>query len=135
MGELLKKAEENRQASLKLWSVNNWYAPSIHCAYYACVQLMIHILMVVGKKEHSVLESEISVSGGGSHVYYIRQVQNLLVNKGKVDKVKMFSEIKSLKAYREKSDYKPIAITFDDSEKAITLSDKIYFMLKTEFKV
>lgn len=135
MGELLKKSEENRQAALKLWSVDSWYAPSIHCAYYSCVQLMIHILMVVGKKDHNVLETEISLSGGGSHVYYIKQVQELLVKNGRADKVKIFSEIKSLKSYREKSDYKPIAITYDDSEKATSLSDKIYHMLKTEFKV
>lgn len=133
--ELLKKSEENRKAALKLWSVEKWFAPSVHCAYYSCVQLMIHIIMTVGGKKYETMESEIGSFRGGSHGYYIQQVQSLLVNSGKANKIKDFSQIKTLKTYRETSDYKPVEVTYDDSDKANSLAEKISKLLKAEFAI
>ena len=141
MSYLAKKSAENQVAALKLYDLHKLNAPSIHCAYYSCIQLMIHVIMEIGGKTYEAISDDIrqfmsdKSNRGGSHVYYIKKVESLLISNGKSNKVQDFSLIKSLKGYREKSDYAPIDVTPDEADQATTLSIKICDLLKNEFRV
>lgn len=132
MSFLLDKSNQNQFAALKLFDQEKKYAPSVHCAYYSCIQLMIHILITAGKKTETQIQSEIGK--GNSHQYYIYQTQNL-IKAVLPSEVLKFDEIKDLKSYRTSSDYKNKEITSVDSEKAINIAERINTLLKRTFNI
>ena len=131
MSYILDKSKQNRYAALKLYDTEKKYAPSIHCAYYSSIQLMIHVLLENGYTEQKISEDTKKES---SHLYYIKETEALLKVKSLGD-IKNFSEIKNLKAYRTKSDYRNIEISSDDCDKAIKIADKVNGILNRVFKI
>lgn len=127
MSELLKKSEENQQAALYLFSKQGWYASSVHCAYYSCIQLMIHALLTVGGKSEKEIEDK--TQSGGSHIYYITETRRLIEQKN-YSAVKRFNTIKDLASYRIKSDYKNVEITYDISNHATFISQTVVSTIK-----
>jgi len=132
MTHLLKKSQDNHKSALQLFGNYKYYAPSIHCAYYSCVQLMIHILLTAGKKTEKQIDVETQKES--SHNYYIREVSEL-ITKLQPGKLVEFNKIKELKKFRRSSDYKDIEITFDDANKATTYSEQINSTLKKVFNI
>lgn len=141
MSVLLDKSKENGFAALKLYDPEKKYAPSVHCAYYSCVQLMIHIIHKKEKISFEEIELNCNawtrdpVNSGGAHMYYISRIKELL----KDPKLKVvlpdFMQILDLKRFRVQSDYKPIVIDESLCNKAITLSEKLYKLLSKTFSI
>ena len=73
MSELKKKSDSNMMSAQYLIDRGN-FAPSIHCSYYSCVQLMLHILRSEYNKTEDDVVSESqqgSQDEGGFHNWLI----------------------------------------------------------------
>lgn len=136
MSFLLDKSSQNERSALMLWDIHRFYAPSVHCAYYSCIQLMIHVLLTNGGYTAITMDAEIKSKkyGNTSHTFYIKKVTELIagINRSKCN---TFNKIWSLKDFRNKSDYQDIEITNDDANKATSLSVEINALLRNIFNI
>lgn len=126
MDQLKQKSEFNFLAA-ELLIKENLYAPSVHCSYYSCLQLIKFAIKDFFGVEYSVLSSNIANSNMNSHRYMIEFIKNGM--KGKIDDVLAESDfrhnIKGLKHFREESDYQDLQINRDKSEDALRLATDI----------
>ncbi|MEI6816028.1 MAG: hypothetical protein WCL14_05415 [Bacteroidota bacterium] len=123
MSAILNKSESNSKAALSL-KQGAFYASSIHCSYYSCIQLMLHIMLYKFKLTQDEIDSNADEKGEGSHVYLI----NFFTTE--IDKVNANSRnfntnITTLKRARRKADYKDLEIIESESFAAIGLSRKV----------
>jgi|SRR6185437_174863 len=132
MPYLLDKSKQNQYAALKLFDTEKKYAPSVHCAYYSCIQMMIHVLIAKGGKTEAQIDSD--TQNQSSHKYFIRETENLLKQKSPAEVLK-FSAIKNLQQFRVRSDYKNKEITHDNCDEAIKIADKINGILTKTFGI
>jgi hypothetical protein len=133
MTYLLQKSDQNFEASLSFISGDKSHCSAVHCAYYSCLQLMIHILLTYsGKNEKDIYDA--ARNDGSSHKFYIREVGNLLENRNR-GAILEYNKIEDLKNYRVKSDYKNVPVSLNDLGKAIDLAQKIRSILKSSFKL
>ena len=68
MSKLREKSEFNFDAAQVLIK-NNLFAPSVHCSYYSCFQLMKYTMNYVFGISYDELNTRISVTAGGTHSY------------------------------------------------------------------
>ena len=135
MSVLITKSKENTSAA-QLLIDGNHYTSSVHCSYYSCVQVMIHILLYDYGFTQGTLEIEANAKGSGSHVY----AKNYLFKKMK-DKNKkaiardFYKEIGELKNKREKADYEEETISSDLSEEALAQSLRVNKILTNVFEI
>ncbi|NLU38559.1 MAG: HEPN domain-containing protein [Bacteroidales bacterium] len=136
MDQLKQKSEFNFLAA-ELLLKENLYAPSVHCSYYSCLQLIKFSIKDFFGVEYSVLSSNIANSKNiNSHKYMIEFVKNEL--KGNIDSQseRDFSRhIKDLKQFREESDYDDIEIVREMGEKALSLAREVRLFLKQNLHV
>jgi hypothetical protein len=134
----LKNKSDQNIASAQYLIVKNHYASSVHCSYYSCVQLMLHILRSHFKKEEVDIEKESQVGSsdeGGFHnwlINYIRQ-QFFLVNN--VDCRDFNSLINQLKLKRIKSDYRNAEIKPTEAKESKDYALKIIKLLEKNFMI
>ena len=133
MSNLENKSELNIQAAKKLIE-ENLYAPSVHCSYYSCFQLLKFKMNDFFDVTYEQLTADISSSPKGTHEYiidfYTRSIKNN-VNKWKSTYFKR--DIKDLKLFREKSDYEDINITKNQSDKAYNKAENLLKFIKETF--
>lgn len=110
-----------------------YYAPSVHCAYYGCYQYMVFFLKGYFKKSYEELDNE--CRGKDSHNYIIDLILSVLSKK--ID-TRSFIEtkrnLKDLKSFRKISDYKNIQIISNDAEKSLAFSKGIIKTIKENTK-
>jgi uncharacterized protein (UPF0332 family) len=110
------------------------YNSSIHCAYYACFQMVKHYLITKGGYTEESLDNECRYKkiSGGSHVCYTSLVyEHFIAKKLRMEAVEFRNEIKELRSTREKADYfntQPMSV--DDSKKALEKAKTIIKLLK-----
>lgn len=115
-------------------------APSVHCAYYACVQYMLHILYTKqGMTEESINEEQREVSNeleGGFHAWLINKFFRLLLRfeHGEVSRT-FYEYTGQLKGLRIKADYKNKDITAQKAKDAYETSEKIIKILKEKLDI
>lgn len=125
MSKLKEKSNFNYDAA-KLLIERNLYAPSVHCSYYSCFQLLKYKLKDFGGKDYEKQNSEIAVFGSGSHEYVITNFCNEIsrcVNRFEGQRFKR--RIKELKQFRKESDYDNTEISLDKSNSAFELAKEI----------
>lgn len=115
-------------------------APSVHCAYYACVQYMLHILYTrQGMTDESINEEQREVSNelsGGFHAWLINKFYFLLLPFDKSEVARNFAnEIGSLKKWRIKADYENREITVKQAKRAYETSEAIIKILKEKLDI
>lgn len=152
MSTVIEKSKFNLDAA-QLLQEKSYYAPSVHCAFYSCLQF----LMYLAKEIFKVTDTDIAAQtvGGGTHKYLVdltfRELRRAKMSKSdknlslqyKFDKTKLTtititnfnSKMGKLKIHRVDSDYKDKEIRFDDSREAISLSQEIVKDLKQVFFV
>ncbi len=106
---------------------NAYFAPSVHCSYYSCVQFILHILFDKQQKDPVEFESEKRGRKDGTHGHAIFLMGLQLIKKD-YQSYKTFQRlIPELKKLREQSDYKPILINhemgYDALRKAETINN------------
>jgi hypothetical protein len=117
MSELKKKSEHNLIASEFLIK-QGLHAPSVHCSYYSCLQILKYTINNFFGIDYDVIDQDIINSKGNSHGYII----NYVFREFRIKKIAEWEvqnrQLKVLKELREKSDYDNIAIGSDTSNEA-----------------
>ncbi len=129
--EILKNKSEFNLEAAGVLVKNNYYASSIHCYYYASLQLMIHIIL------HKLTDNErISynqqINTRGSHELTYDFISQKIDTQNLRNFRKSFTSLKDL---RQLSDYKETEIRVDESDKAKEYATDLINFLKITFKI
>lgn len=133
MSKLLEKHKFNFDSAAYLIQESH-YAPSVHCSYYSCFQLIKHKVRALKNCTYDDLEN--NMKGESSHTYLINQAKNYLnpKNNKKIKDATIASlfkdNIKDLKAFRVTSDYENVEITHVQADKSYNLAREICDVLK-----
>lgn len=136
MNSLKEKANFNYEAA-KLLISNSYYAPSVHCSYYSCFQLLKYIMFSFFGIEYSSLTSLVSQSRRNTHEFIIDYITRE-VNNSKLDlqdKREFKRKIIELKRFRNDSDYEDVVIHNDKSNVALSYATEIRGYLQKTFRV
>ena len=134
MGYLKSKSQFNLEAARVLIDEHQYFAPSVHCSYYGCFQYIKYKLNTIGisyqKMDDDVANSrQDNVKTLNSNTYPIDLIfqeikkSDILIAKDIRDK------IKTLKAFRVKSDYHNEEIDYPKSNTALKLSEEIISLI------
>ena len=135
MGKLKEKSEFNIAAA-ELLIENNYYAPSVHCSYYSCFQLLKYVINNFFGIDYDTLSSKIAMSDKHTHTYVINYIGDEIDNMaGTIDSRWFLRTIKDLKQFREESDYDNIEINIDRGQLAYEKAIEIRKYLKNYFHV
>jgi hypothetical protein len=119
--------------------IANLHNSSIHCAYYACLQMVKYYLLTkCGYKEEKDLDNDFKYYNSkrdykvGTHIFYIDLIYNKFKSMRLEDEATSFKkEIKVLQHAREDADYKPIPLaTITESKDAVKKAEDILKLLK-----
>lgn len=133
MSQLKNKSDFNNAASQLLFK-NSLHASSVHCAYYRCIQFMLHILFNKIKMSKIDFQSKRQQRKGGTHGTAIYLIQLELLQKNREEYKSFQALIPKLKEYREISDYEDVEITSTISSDALNKSDSIMNILTANFR-
>ncbi|MBP6532464.1 MAG: hypothetical protein KA285_04220 [Bacteroidia bacterium] len=134
MSYLLKKSNDNFNAALTLSTEPKArFCSSIHCAYYSCLQMIIHILLDQTKKTEIEIR-QLANDSKNTHIYYINEVRKLVETRNPKD-VLVYKKIDDLKDFRVKSDYHDQPITEQQSSNATGIAQQIRDLLIRIFKI
>ena len=135
MSKLKEKSEFNIDAAQVL--IDKYlFAPSVHCSYYSCFQLMKFTINAYFGMSYDELRQKVSVNtSGGTHTY-VTHFFNTEVRKkyGLTDYTDFSRKIKDLKEFRESSDYDDSEITIDNSTKALQYAKELRYYIQKNFK-
>ena len=109
-----------------------YHAPSVHCSYYSCLQLLKYSINFFFGVEYSDLKRNIASSKKNSHQYIIEYVSKNLSGNVSITEERNFTrKIKDLKFYREASDYEDTNVDWGNCNKAYSkASDLREFLIK-----
>lgn len=140
MSHLLDKSEQNKAAANFL-KERGIYASSVHCGYYSCIQMFIHLLI---KHFNEEFEKEVENSKGGKgnlHSIYINELTGRLQIKTKKrvdcvrDKRDIRGKMMQLREFRLQSDYHDEAVTEQMAEKAHNYTEEIQKLVKRHISI
>src|ERR1700761_6565573 len=129
------KSESNFNATNKL-NLDSFYASSVHCSYYSCIQLMFHILSSHFNKTDLEINNESYEGGKLEH-----GLHNWLINKitkefgSYIDSNSFGTTISDLQKLRVKSDYKNKYINDTEADNARNYAYQTISLLKRNFKI
>ncbi len=137
MSHLKTKANINDTASAFLYE-KGLYAPTVHCAYYSCVQLMLYLLttkIYQNRAEFDCKSNELKIETKlGSHERMINLFTSYLRNNKKDGGDREWkdfnTEINQLKKLRTDSDYGDNETLKPDGENSMKLSESVIKLLK-----
>ena len=135
MSNLKQKSAFNYTAA-ELLIEKSLYAPSVHCSYYACFQLLKHIINEFFGVDYVAQAQQISSSGQQTHQYVVNFISDELKELAGFEESRRFKRtIKDLKQFRVESDYQDIEIGSDQGNKAFNKAKEIKSYLSENFKV
>ncbi|MCD4665094.1 MAG: HEPN domain-containing protein [Bacteroidales bacterium] len=135
MSKLKEKSEFNIGAA-ELLIENGYFAPSVHCSYYSCFQLLKFSINDFFGINYISLSSKISSSKKKTHQFVIDYVaENLIKLAGREESRKFKRNIKDLKQFREVSDYDNIEVGEDKGAAALRKAKEIRNYIKTNLHV
>ena len=136
MSTLKEKSEMNINAARVLTGDKELCSASIHCAYYSCYQLLLHIWFYSLMKSGTDLNFIINKHKGnkaqikGSHETLINEIQKYIKENNYDDFRVINKSIGQLRKLRISADYEDNSFLYNDSLKAIELSKRIRPILK-----
>src|SRR5665213_1934420 len=124
MSALITKSDQNIIAANNLIKAS-LFSPSIHCAYYGCVQLMLHLLRThFGKTELQITHE--GKTGSKNENGFHNWLQNLIyiefIRLNGTDAAKFNSKIRTLSTARARADYSTSDVNDNDALKAYNIS-------------
>jgi uncharacterized protein (UPF0332 family) len=134
MSKLKEKSNFNFDAA-ELLIARNLYAPSVHCSYYSCFQLLKFKIQDFFGVDYVTQERESKLNEQTSHVYVIQYIINKLNDFEKEIDVrrKLIRQISQLKQLRVESDYHDIEICIEKSTQAMTYAINIRSYVNSKF--
>lgn len=124
----LKAKSEFNNSSADLLYKNSYYAPSVHCAYYSCFQLLKYIISESLNIDYDQQEKEIgSEIGMNTHSYVTKKILDAISSKEKdLNTLRdIRTKLKDLRELRIRSDYKNIQIDESKGRMAIQYSEEL----------
>ncbi len=135
MSKIRQKSDFNIHAAERLLQ-ETYYAPSVHCSYYSCFQLLKYTIKEFFNVDYVTQAVNISSSGQGTHQYVINYVTSELRKFVSPEEYRNFKRtIKDLKQFRLESDYDDIEIDSDKGNKAFNKAKEIRTYLIKNFNV
>ena len=135
MSKIRQKSDFNIHAAERLLQ-ETYYAPSVHCSYYSCFQLLKYTIKEFFNVDYVTQAVNISSSGQGTHQYVINYVTSELRKFVSLEEYRNFKRtIKDLKQFRLESDYDDIEIDSDKGNKAFNKAKEIRTYLIKNFNV
>lgn len=107
MSVYLEKSKSNIDAAEILIKTHKIYIPSIHCSYYSCLQVIIHILYEIEKWDYSQIKKECERAEHGSHTTMLNIIkENILSESNNHSLVNAVNtKFGLLKELRQNADY------------------------------
>ena len=137
MSFLIDKSEQNIK-SADLLIINKHFASSVHCSYYCCIQLMLHILRTDFNKTEEEIDIE-SKKGSKDESGFHNWLQNIILREFFIRDFNLGRDfnnyIGSLKGARIKADYKNIYIEQRHAALALQHAKEINKILKEKFTI
>jgi len=135
MSKLKQKSNFNIDAA-KLLIKEAHYAPSVHCSYYSCYQLLKYTIKDFFGVNYEDQAVNISTTGQKSHQYVVNYVSRELKSFTNSEESTNFKrKVKDLKQFRIESDYENIEVGIEKAQKAYDKAIEIRSYLTTSFKV
>ena len=138
MSYLKEKSNFNIDAA-ELLQNKSLFAPSVHCSYYSCLQLMKVAINEFLEISFEELDLEIKTAKeenkGNTHEYIIKKIGDNIRYNSKAEFRIFHRNIKDLKNFRVRSDYEDFQITTTESFKAFNIAKEIRTQLKETFHV
>lgn len=135
MSKLRQKSNFNFTAAETLLN-QSLYAPSVHCSYYACFQLLKFTVKDFFGIDYEKQAINISTTGQQSHQYVINYLTNELKQLAGIDESRKFKRtITDLKQFRVESDYENIEIGSVKGNEAFIKAKEIRSYLIKNFNV
>jgi len=131
MSYLKRKSEFNDEAAQLLFD-KSLYAPSIHCAYYSCFQLIKHIIQDKLGVSFKAQDKEIRAFNTTAHVYALSKIKKKVKEVDRPGFIFVNRRLGDLREFRINSDYNDLQIDSELSEKAIRYARDLnsYFINK-----
>lgn len=120
----LKGKSEHNISAAQMLIENKLYAPSVHCAYYSCFQLMKYVLNELGVE---YTEQETLTKNKDSHKIIISQVEQYITNFLVRQNFNRYCE--KLKIARKKSDYQNEPIISKEAKDIFGVANKLRELL------
>jgi hypothetical protein len=124
---LSQKSKENFEA-IDILIEHNLKAPVVHCAYYSCLQLLMHFVHRYSSHTEDELKKE--TQGKGSHNYYISIYYNEIKGLNPKNVHAFYKYFTKFKRKRTEADYYNIEITESDLKRAKDNAIKIHKFLE-----
>ncbi len=135
MSILKEKSNFNIQAA-ELLLRNSLYAPSVHCSYYSCFQLLKYTINYFFDIDYAPQATETSLSRQKTHQYVVNYVTNELKQFVGFEESRKFKRsINDLKQFRVEADYENIEVNIDKGETAFKKAREIRTYLTTNFNI
>ncbi|MFA6334556.1 MAG: HEPN domain-containing protein [Bacteroidales bacterium] len=135
MSKIRQKSDFNITAA-EILMRESYYAPSVHCSYYSCFQLLKYTIKYFFGIDYETLSNNISMSEQNTHGYVINFITRELIGyAGDEESRKFKRQIKDLKQFREESDYENIEVRMEQSQKAYNKAKEIREYIIAKFNV
>ncbi len=134
MSAFREKSNFNLTAAEVLQKQHSLFDPSIHCAYYACVQELLHIIYAKLKITKEQFESGRRNNRDGTHGWASKLIEIELARKDTKAFRAFQKDFTELKDLREEADYSEVIAGITQSQKALNLSQSIKHTLVSSFK-
>jgi len=132
MSKLRQKSEFNIVAAEHLIK-EALYAPSVHCSYYSCFQLLKFTIKDFFGIDYETQSSNIASKKQNTHQYVVNYISDGLKEFVPFEERRNFKRsIKDLKQFRIESDYENIEVGSDKSNEALRKAKEIRtYMIKS----
>ena len=135
MSKLRQKSDFNLDAA-KVLLEQNLFAPSVHCSYYSCFQLLKYTIHDFFGEDYEKQANNISTTKQKTHQYVINYITNKLKTLAGSQESRDFKrKINDLKQFRIESDYENIEVSFDKGNNAYEKAKEIRLYIILNFNV
>jgi len=135
MSKIRQKSEFNIDAAERLLK-DAIYAPSVHCSYYSCFQLLKFTINNFYGIDYGEQAVNTSTTGQKTHQYVLNYVANELKKIAGVKVSKDFKRnYKDLKQFRLEADYENVEINSDKGNQAFEKAKEIRTFIIKNFHV
>lgn len=131
---ILKEKSNFNLTAAELLQNNSLYAPSVHCSYFSCLQLIKFAIIENLDVTNDELTKE-TRERKDSHKYLINKIGNEIRNYSREEHTIFNRNINDLKKFRVESDYGEIEVTTSQSSKALENAKEIREQLIKIFHV
>ena len=129
MNGFLEKTKQNINAAQVLLGQSH-YASSVHCAFYACLQTLFHVLFVQLKHDKRQFINAMQRKKTGTHQQVSDLIETEIKKKSEEDSIWFKQNFSALKTLRVKADYDEVPISQTEGYDALSKTNAINNLIK-----